>query len=470
MNKLAKICMAGWTIFCFVGACNGIMNVSNSTQGHELGGAEALGTGIGLFIWLIAWAVPMVVFGIIALVTKPAPTNVPSMAPQAPPRLCGECGKYYGADAFSCPFCGSVTSSQNIATPAVNPLLLQAQQGSVISGQVDGSVPRTISPAEIYGRKARNWAQQHRPLVICLVILAIIGAIALVSSGPSNTSSNSTQPSPSEPESVGAPNAMRVTAMELFSAYQRNEVLADSQYKRKELIVTGTVAEIRKDMFDEAVVDLATANEFESVLAYLGKGEETKAATLSKGMSVTLLCEGGGATMGSPDLRNCRFVPEGYSAQPLVERTTVADKTGEITPAEIANMTYILGSGQYARSVKFADGRAHWDTESYGINTKSIVYGNLNGIEQRVAVVTMDYNGGGSGIFISLVAVWNASGTLMNSEEKDLGDRVVVNSVAMNDGLVTVDMLTQGPNDGMCCPTQRKILRLALRGNRFVDL
>jgi hypothetical protein len=263
---------------------------------------------------------------------------------------------------------------------------------------------------------------------------------------------------------------MRVTAMELFSAYQRNEVLADSQYKGKELIVTGTVAEIRKDMFDNAVVDLATTNEFESVLAYLDKGEEAKVATLSKGMGVTLLCEGGGATMGSPDLRNCRFVPEGYSAQPLAERTTVAEKTGEITLAEIANMTYILGSGQYARSVKFADGRAHWDTESYGINTKSIVYGNLNGIEQRVAVVTMDYNGGGSGIFISLVAVWNVNGTLMNSEEKDLGDRVVVNSIVISNGTVTVDMLTQGPNDGMCCPTQRKILRLALRGNRFVDL
>jgi hypothetical protein len=263
---------------------------------------------------------------------------------------------------------------------------------------------------------------------------------------------------------------MRVTAMELFSAYQRNEVLADSQYKGKELIVTGTVAEIRKDMFDNAVVDLATTNEFESVLAYLDKGEEAKAATLSKGMAVTLLCEGGGATMGSPDLRNCRFVPEGYSAQPLAERTTVADKTGEITPAEIANMTYILGSGQYARSVRFVDGRARVDTDSYGIDKNSIVYGSLNGIEYPVALVTMGYGGDGSGLFVSLVAVWNANGTLMNSEEKDLGDRVVVNSVAISDGLVTVDMLTQGPNDGMCCPTQRKILRLALRGNQFVDL
>jgi len=94
----------------------------------------------------------------------------------------------------------------------------------------------------------------------------------------------------------------------------------------------------------------------------------------------------------------------------------------------------------------------------------------LNGIEHPVAVVTMGYGGGGSGLFVSLVAVWNANGTLMNSEEKDLGDRIVVNSIAINDGLVTVDMLTQGPNDGMCCPTQRKILRLALRGNQFVDL
>ena len=150
--------------------------------------------------------------------------------------------------------------------------------------------------------------------------------------------------------------------------------------------------------------------------------------------------------------------------------TISANQSGSVKSSDIVNMAYVLGKGQYSRSIRFADGQARLDTETYAIDKKSIVYGNLNGNAEAAAVLVMDYSGGGSGIFRSLIAVWDANGTLMNSEEKDLGDRIVVNSIAIRDGIVTVDMLTQGPNDGMCCPTQRKILRLALHGNQLVDV
>jgi len=58
VNKVAKIGMAGWTILCFMGSCAGMMNIAHQTQGRELGGAESLGVGIGMFMWLIIWAVP----------------------------------------------------------------------------------------------------------------------------------------------------------------------------------------------------------------------------------------------------------------------------------------------------------------------------------------------------------------------------------------------------------------------------
>jgi TonB family protein len=139
-------------------------------------------------------------------------------------------------------------------------------------------------------------------------------------------------------------------------------------------------------------------------------------------------------------------------------------------PSDIENMTYVFGTGLDSRSIKFIDGKARWDTDTCGIDKKSIVYGNLQGNAERAAVLVMGCGGGGSGDFRSLVAVWNANGTLVNSAEKELGDRIVVNSIAISDGIVTVDMLTQGPTDGMCCPTQRKILRLALQGNQLVDV
>jgi hypothetical protein len=317
----------------------------------------------------------------------------------------------------------------------------------------------------------QGWRQKHRSLIIVgLVVIAIVVIIDITSSNPSNTASNATQPASSGSSSVGETTAIQVSAAQLYSVYKRNEVLADSQYKGKQLIVEGVVREIRKDMFDEAVIELMTANEFESVSANLDKGEEAKAAELSKGMAVTLLCEGAGATLGSPILRKCRFVPEGYSSQTPAERTTVAYKSGGLTASVIENMTYSFGAGQYAQSIKFVSGQARSDTETFAIDKNTIVFGNLNALEQPAAVLVMDENGGGSGTFRSLIAVWSANGTLMNSEEKELGDRIVVNSISISSGTVTVDMLTQGPNDGLCCPTQRKILRLALRGNQFVEV
>ena len=150
--------------------------------------------------------------------------------------------------------------------------------------------------------------------------------------------------------------------------------------------------------------------------------------------------------------------------------TVPAYKSGGVQPSDIENMTYVFGTGLNSRSIKYIDGKARSDTDTCGIDKNSIVYGDLHGIAQRAAVLVMGCGGGGSGDFRSLVAVWNANGTLANSDEKELGDRIVVNSITISNGIVTVDMLTQGPNDGACCPTQRKILRLALQGNQLVDV
>jgi len=158
------------------------------------------------------------------------------------------------------------------------------------------------------------------------------------------------------------------------------------------------------------------------------------------------------------------------NSQPSPERTSGGYKTGGLTVSAIENMTYVFGTGLNSRSIKYIDGKARSDTDTCGIDKNSIVYGDLHGITERAAVLVMGCGGGGSGDFRSLVAVWKANGTLVNSDEKELGDRIVVNSIAINNGIMTVDMLTQGPNDGMCCPTQRKILRLALQGNRLVDV
>jgi hypothetical protein len=49
-----------------------------------------------------------------------------------------------------------------------------------------------------------------------------------------------------------------------------------------------------------------------------------------------------------------------------------------------------------------------------------------------------------------------------------LGDRAQINSLSIRDGEIVVDMITQGPNDPMCCPTLRVVETYELRGNELV--
>jgi hypothetical protein len=171
-----------------------------------------------------------------------------------------------------------------------------------------------------------------------------------------------------------------------------------------------------------------------------------------------------------PRVKQFDRLTHGNSFPLPTQRTSGGYKAVGPTASAIENMTYSLGIGQYSRSIKFVDGQARLDTDVYAIDKSSIVFGDLSGNGQPAAALVMDNSGSGSGIFKSLIAVWNENGTLKNSKEKNLGDRIVVKSIAIKNRVVIVNMLTQGPFDGMCCPTQRKILRLALEENRFVDI
>jgi hypothetical protein len=112
MNMVAKIGMLIWTVICFVGACTGMVNVANHTNG-AMSDAEAVGTGIGMFMWMLIWFLAMVGMGIVALVTNPK-VEAPKTATAAPvANLCPHCGKYYSGPATFCPHCGQ---SQTIAS------------------------------------------------------------------------------------------------------------------------------------------------------------------------------------------------------------------------------------------------------------------------------------------------------------------------------------------------------------------
>ena len=99
--------------------------------------------------------------------------------------------------------------------------------------------------------------------------------------------------------------------------------------------------------------------------------------------------------------------------------------------------------------------------------TKHIAVGELDG--QPAAAVVLHSSGGGSGTFMELHVMVERDGKPYDVAWALLGDRVKINSVSIKDGKIVVDMVTHGPNDPMCCPTQQVVQTYVLQGDQLVQ-
>jgi heat shock protein HslJ len=110
------------------------------------------------------------------------------------------------------------------------------------------------------------------------------------------------------------------------------------------------------------------------------------------------------------------------------------------------------------------------DEETVVTLTDSVATGDLNGDGAPDAAVVVATNSGGSGVFIDLAAVVVEDGQPVNVAITPLGDRVKINSLTIEDGKIVVEMVTQGPDDPMCCPTQQVVETYVLEGNELVKI
>lgn len=85
-----------------------------------------------------------------------------------------------------------------------------------------------------------------------------------------------------------------------------------------------------------------------------------------------------------------------------------------------------------------------------------IAAGDLNNDSCDDAAAVLNFNTGGSGNFRQLHVFLNEEGQPKQVAAEDLGDRVVIHSVAIQEGKVTVAMTAHGPEDPLCCPTVEK--------------
>jgi len=142
--------------------------------------------------------------------------------------------------------------------------------------------------------------------------------------------------------------------------------------------------------------------------------------------------------------------------------------SGDLTLDMLRNATYT--TPYFLRTVKLVNGLY---SEGSGATFYSVqmldvyAYGDLNGDGKVDAVVILAENQGGSGVFESVVAVLDQGGTPHQAGQAQLGDRVLINSVDISSGVIHLDMVVQGPNDPMCCPSVPQKQNYWLIGNRL---
>jgi hypothetical protein len=99
-----------------------------------------------------------------------------------------------------------------------------------------------------------------------------------------------------------------------------------------------------------------------------------------------------------------------------------------------------------------------------------IIYGDINADGLEDALVVLGTQSGGTGHFIEMAAVIDQNGTAYNAATIYLGDRVVVEAGMVENDVIILNMRVQGPEDGMCCPSQFVTWRFVFNGEQLIKL
>jgi heat shock protein HslJ len=152
----------------------------------------------------------------------------------------------------------------------------------------------------------------------------------------------------------------------------------------------------------------------------------------------------------------------------LVFQVDSYSTTDSFTREELANAAY-LSEWTDQGTVQLNNGEYRAAAEQIVTLTNFAAFGDLDGDGQDEAAVILVTNTGGSGSFYDLAIVRKQSGALTNLATTLLGDRVQIKSLRIENGKISVDLLTQGPDDAMCCPTQYVINQYALQNGELVQ-
>jgi hypothetical protein len=146
-------------------------------------------------------------------------------------------------------------------------------------------------------------------------------------------------------------------------------------------------------------------------------------------------------------------VPSGPDTS-VATNTPLPPSVPALTLDALRNFTY--HAPFYDKTITLTNGEYVFDNgiDKYRVGLLDVNgIGDLNGDNVPDTAVIIYENGGGSGNFESLIILYNENGTPVQAGEVQLGDRVLVKSVTIQNGEIVLDMQVHGPNDGLCCPS-----------------
>lgn len=157
---------------------------------------------------------------------------------------------------------------------------------------------------------------------------------------------------------------------------------------------------------------------------------------------------------------SARFLALALLAIAALAAPACAPNPAPLTREALANATYrVLDE----HTVTLADGEYDaYPTRLHVTLLDSMAFGDLDGDSLEDAAVLLATNTGGSGVFVELAAVVASADGPRHVASAPLGDRVRPESIAVDGGDIVVALTGHGPDDAMCCPTQRRKERYRL--------
>jgi hypothetical protein len=167
----------------------------------------------------------------------------------------------------------------------------------------------------------------------------------------------------------------------------------------------------------------------------------------------------------------CNFPAPGTTAQPgITLQPGVTLQPGLTLPAATAqppaptvapltadmlrNGTYLLP--QSKETVTLVDGKYDRAESNENILHAAIIepiaFGDLDGDGAEDAAVLISENMGGTGVFVSLIAMLNRGGQPVQSAAYFIEDRPQINNLTVTGGRIALDAVIHGPADPLCCP------------------